>query len=88
VTIGHWKTRTVCAAIRYQLRYSGVEYDLQEFEPIDADKYGVSSYKKDVWRRDVFSLKKQQMYEDGFHFPNLPFLVDGDFRLTESIAIH
>ena len=56
---------------------------MQEYDPVGPDKYGISGYTKDEW-----SKEKGKMKEEGFDFPNLPYIKCGDFKLTESIAIH
>ena len=37
-------------------------------------------YVKEEWEADKFNL--------GLDFPNLPHVIDGDFKLTESKAVH
>lgn len=34
-----------------------------------------------------WSQKKQKMQDEGFFAPNLPYLIDGDYKLSESQAI-
>ena len=74
-TLGYWKIRGLGSQIKYQLAYLGVEYQMVEYEQGDAPKYS-----RDQWLQEKYNL--------GLDFPNLPYLIDGDVALTETIAIH
>jgi len=74
-TLGYWKIRGLGANIRYQMVYQGVEYDLKEYEQGDAPDFS-----RQIWLDEKFNL--------GLDFPNLPYFIDGDFKLTETVAIH
>ena len=71
--LGYWKIRGLAANLRYQLAYCGVDYELAEFEQAE-------DFSKECW----LSVKETL----GFDFPNLPYFIDGDFKLTETQAIH
>ena len=58
---------------RYLLAYAGVDFEDKRYDVTSAD--GVAEWMK----RDKQSL--------GFDFPNLPYIIDGDFKLTESKAV-
>ena len=73
--LGYWKIRGLAANIRYQLKFCGVDYDLEEYQ-----QGGPPDFDKSCW----FD-KKQTL---GLPFPNLPYLVHGDVKLTETLAIH
>ncbi|XP_003737612.1 glutathione S-transferase class-mu 26 kDa isozyme 47 [Galendromus occidentalis] len=74
--LGYWKLRGLFAPIQYLLEVSGLEYELVAYE-FDG---GASSPE---FRNRWFEVKNTL----GFEFPNLPYLIDGDFRLTQSTAI-
>ena len=74
-TLGYWKIRGLGAAIRYQMIYQGIEYDLDEYEQGDAPDFS-----RQTWLDKKFNL--------GLDFPNLPYFIDGDFKITETVAIH
>ena len=38
------------------------------------------TYSWEEWLKDKYSL--------GLDFPNLPYFIDGDVRITETVAIH
>jgi len=72
--LGYWPIRGKAASIRYLFGYLGVDF------------------KEDVYRQGPApDFSKQQWFDVkfsmGFDFPNLPYLIDGDFKLTESKAI-
>ena len=73
--IGYWKIRGLAAAMRYQCVASGVEYTMTEYEQGDGPEFS-----RAVWMDKKFTL--------GLDFPNLPYLIDGDYKITESVAIH
>ena len=58
--------------MRYQLAYQGVEYEMVEYEQAD-------DFNCDAWLSKKFTL--------GLDFPNLPYFIDGDFKMSETIPI-
>jgi glutathione S-transferase len=73
--LGYWKIRGLGAGIRYQMEHCGVNYDVEEYQ-----QGGPPNYSRSHWTDEKFKL--------GLDFPNLPYLIDGQYKLTESIAIH
>jgi glutathione S-transferase len=73
--LGYWKIRGLAEGIRYQLAYSNVDYAEEVYEQGDGPEFSRAAW---------MDVKFQQ----GLAFPNLPYLKDGDFSITESGAIH
>lgn len=73
--LGYWKIRGLASPIRYQLTYSGVSFDEEVYEQGDGPEFSRASW------LDV-------KYDQGLTYPNLPYLEDGAYNLTESGAIH
>ena len=74
-TLGYWKIRGLAANIRYQLEYCNVKYKMEEYAQGNAPDYN-----KDTWMNKKFNL--------GLDFPNIPYFIDGDLKITETKAIH
>ena len=75
VELGYWKIRGLGANLRYQLAHCGVAFDDKMYETGDAPDYDKSS-----WLSVKFNL--------GMEFPNLPYIIDGDHKMSETIPIH
>ena len=73
--LGYWKIRGLAANIIYQMKYQNVDFELVEYEQGDAPDFS-----RATWMDAKFTL--------GLPFPNLPYFIDGDLKLTETIAIH
>ena len=65
----YWNVRGLGSAIRNLLRYVEADYENEEFV-IEGPPYTFENW---------FSVK----FTLGFDFPNLPYLVDGDLKLTQ-----
>lgn len=74
-TLGYWKIRGLAANVRYQLKYCGVDYDMVEYTQGPGPDFS-----RQEWLDKKFNL--------GLPFPNLPYLIHGDVKLTETLAIH
>jgi glutathione S-transferase len=75
-TLGYWKIRGLGAQIRYLLTHCGVDFE---------DKvYDVSKNEDGSWDRSDWTNAKPNM---GMPFPNLPYYIDGDLKLSETNAI-
>uniref|UniRef100_A0A2R5LBF4 glutathione transferase n=1 Tax=Ornithodoros turicata TaxID=34597 RepID=A0A2R5LBF4_9ACAR len=72
--LGYWDIRGLAEAIRYLLAYAGVEYQDK--------RYGFGSAPN--WTCEEWLAEK---YNLGLDFPNLPYYVDDDVKLTQSLAI-
>ena len=73
-TLGYWAIRGLASQIRYQMVYLGVEYQEHAYEQGEAPDYDRSQW---LDKKDELGLK----------FPALPYLLDGNLRLTDSGAI-
>ncbi|CAI2379642.1 unnamed protein product [Moneuplotes crassus] len=74
ITIAYWKIRGLIRHIQYVLEYCGAEYDTKYYEA-----GGPPDFCKKCWFDEKFNL--------GLDFPNLPYLLDGDFKMTETVPI-
>ena len=74
VVVGYWKMRGLVAPIKYLLEYLDVKYEEVHYEQGDAPSFSLESWEN---VKSTLSLS----------FPNLPYLLHGDVRLTESSAI-
>jgi len=72
--LAYWGTRCLAEPIRMMFEYLEIDYVNKIYPVGDAP-----SYDKKEWWKDKKDL--------GFDFPNLPYLIDGEMKLTESWAI-
>jgi len=72
--LGYWAVRGLGEPIRYLLHYVGQEYEEKLYTI--GPEMGTA---REEWLKDKFSL--------GLPFPNLPYYIDGDLKLTECHAI-
>ncbi|ODM95748.1 Glutathione S-transferase Mu 2 [Orchesella cincta] len=70
--LGYWKIRGLAHPVRFLLAYLEVDFEDKYYEL-------TPELKKDYWYADRSKLNLE--------FPNLPYLIDGDFKVTESRAI-
>ncbi|XP_062570302.1 glutathione S-transferase Y1-like [Saccostrea cucullata] len=73
-SLGYWKIRGLAQPIRLLLNYVGEEFDDVQYEQGDAPEYS-----RDAW----LSVKDTL----GLAFPNLPYYIDGDIKITQSNTI-
>ncbi|XP_025143925.2 glutathione S-transferase Mu 1 isoform X2 [Bubalus bubalis] len=72
--LGYWDIRGLAHAIRLLLEYTDTNYEERQYSVGDAPDYDRSQ-----WLNEKFKL--------GLDFPNLPYLIDGTHKLTQSNAI-
>ncbi|XP_066838960.1 glutathione S-transferase 2 [Anser cygnoides] len=74
VTLGYWDVRGMAHAIRLLLEYTGTPYKERQYSSGPASNFDPSDWTKE----------KEKL---GLDFPNLPYLIDGSTKLTQSNAI-
>ena len=72
--LGYWKIRGLAAQIRYMFHYLNVDFEDKLYEAGDAPDFD-----KSCWLDVKGTL--------GLEYPNLPYLIDGETKLTETVAI-
>ncbi|XP_012657145.1 glutathione S-transferase Mu 1 [Otolemur garnettii] len=72
--LGYWDIRGLAHAIRLLLEYTDSSYEEKMYTMGDAPDYDRSQ-----WLKEKFKL--------GLDFPNLPYLIDGPHKITQSNAI-
>ena len=74
ITVGYWKIRGLVRHIQLVAAYCGADINYVSYEQGDAPDFS-----REVWTSVKFNL--------GLDFPNLPYLQEGDFNLSETLAI-
>ncbi|XP_062921364.1 glutathione S-transferase Mu 3-like [Mobula hypostoma] len=74
MTLGYWDIRGLAHPIRLLLEYTGTAYEEKLYSCGDAPNYD-----KSTWLNVKTKL--------GLDFPNLPYLIDGETKITQSNAI-
>uniref|UniRef100_A0A8C0X2H7 Glutathione S-transferase n=1 Tax=Castor canadensis TaxID=51338 RepID=A0A8C0X2H7_CASCN len=74
MTLGYWGFRGMTHPIRLLLEYTDSSYEEKRYTIGDAPDYDRSQ-----WLSEKFTL--------GLDFPNLPYLIDGAHKITQSNAI-
>jgi len=76
IKFAYWDIRGLAEPIRHMLNYAGAD-----FEDI---RYKVTGDATSGWDRSAWTSVKPTL---GLAYPNLPYLIDGDLKLTQSNAI-
>merc|ERR1712088_124538 len=74
ITLAYWDIRGLAQPIRMLLEYAGAKYTDKRYNCGDAPGFDLSD-----WTNVKFKL--------GLDFPNLPYLIDGNIKVTQSNAI-
>nr|XP_027205212.1 glutathione S-transferase [Dermatophagoides pteronyssinus] len=72
--LGYWDIRGYAQPIRLLLTYSGVDFVDKRYQIGPAPDFDRSQ-----WLNEKFNL--------GLDFPNLPYYIDGDMKMTQTFAI-
>nr|XP_050048194.1 glutathione S-transferase Mu 2-like [Dermacentor andersoni] len=72
--LAYWDVRGFAQAIRNLLVHEGVEFEDKRCQHGSPPEYG-----RGEWFKDKFAL--------GLKFPNLPYYIDDDVKITQSLAI-
>ncbi|XP_040851567.1 glutathione S-transferase Mu 1-like isoform X1 [Ochotona curzoniae] len=74
MTLGYWDIRGLAHTVRLLLEYTDTSYEEKIYSMGDAPDYDRSQWLSEKFKLDL-------------DFPNLPYLIDGTHRLTQSNAI-
>ena len=73
IKIGYWDIRGLAEPIRMLLKHLNIEFEEKRYG--FGNESEASFPNLDEWLAEKFTL--------GLDFPNLPYLIDGDFKMTE-----
>ena len=73
-TLGYWGIRGLAEGIRLLLTYLEVDFEDKHYSLGEGPEIDISE-----WVNSINSL--------GLDFPNLPYFIDGDLKISESTAI-
>ena len=74
--LGYWRIRGLASQCRHILTYCGADYTEK--------RYDASQKEDGSWDMSDWTNEKETL---GYEYPNLPYLQDGDVRITETAAI-
>ncbi|XP_048353091.1 glutathione S-transferase 2-like [Sphaerodactylus townsendi] len=74
IILAYWDIRGLGHAVRLLLEHTGTSYEDKQYSSGEAPDFDTSS-----WKNEKDTL--------GLDFPNLPYLIDGETKITQSNAI-
>ena len=74
-TLGYWSTRGMGAQCTYLLSYCGADFNFKQY----VATFENGEVGRGTWPDEKFNL--------GIGFPNLPYLIDGDVKIAETMPI-
>jgi len=80
IEVGYWNIRGLVGGIRVLLEYTGADWNEKMYEVVKRED---GSWDGSMWK----DVKKSDEMQKNFHFPNLPWLKDGDVCISQSTAI-
>ena len=78
-TLGYWDIRGLAEPIRYLLKYAGIQFNDKRYEFGEGTTLQERESIQKNWTPEKFTL--------GLDFPNLPYYIEGDVKITQSLAI-
>jgi len=76
--LGYWDIRGFAQPIRFILAYTGTEYDEKRYKQVVTSMEPITVDRSE-WLNDKPNL--------GLDFPNIPYYIDGDIKLSQTFAI-
>ena len=76
-TLGYWDTRAIAQPIRYMLKYAEVHFIDKRYPYGEGKSLAEVDEITKHWQSDKLSL--------GLDFPNLPYYLDGDIKVSATI---
>ena len=74
ITIGYWQIRGVIEPIKTLMEHLKVPYQMKYYHFGDPPNFDKSQWHKEKQKLDL-------------EFPNLPYLIDGEFKISQPLAI-
>jgi len=76
IKVGYWNLRGLMSPIQYLLQISGLPHEVKRYD-----------FDGDLSNPNVIESWLAEKNDLGLDLPNLPYLLDGDVKLTQSLAI-
>ena len=80
IEVGYWNIRGLVGGVRVMLEYAGADWNETMYEVVKKED---GSWDRSPWT----DVKKTEKMQKNFHFPNLPWLKDGDVCISQSTTI-
>jgi glutathione S-transferase len=74
-TLGYWDIRAFAQPIRYLLKYAGIQFNDKRYPFGEGSTAQELNSIRKYWYLEKFTL--------GLDFPNLPFYLDGDVKVSQ-----
>merc|ERR1712228_79456 len=78
--LGYWNYRALIGPCKLLLEYVGADWNDVQYERI---KKSDGTLDPAQWTE----VKNSEKFQKNFAFPNMPYLIDGNVHLTQSLAI-